>query len=150
ITNPTADKVLALRKIERSACYKATTSMAKKFLKARGKSITFTSTPFSGVIADARIHTEKNGRQTVTYNPSVLADQVAKIGDAISRGYVYVVGVTSGLSHDTKKWPDPEHYLLLFAYDGVDRFIFWDSDSQVSDIRSRPQNGPGFGMVRLI
>jgi hypothetical protein len=147
---PTAEKVLAMRKKEKSACGTVAFSMAQKVLKARKAGITFTSPPFSGIIGNASIRTEADKKQTVTYNPSTFADQVAKIGDAISRGYVYVVGATSGLAHDLKKWPDPEHYLLLFAYDGGTNFAFWDPDAQRSDIASRPVDGQGFGIAKLL
>jgi hypothetical protein len=72
-------------------------------------------------------------------------------------GYVHC-GLLSGATHNRSKFPQPEHHILVFAYDtveGEDRFLFWDPDAARSDIVSTRKNpddpktgwGPGFGLL---
>jgi hypothetical protein len=64
------------------------------------------------------------------------------------RGFVHC-GVLSGARHERSAFPNPEHHILVFAYDtldGHDAFLFWDPDSARSNIKSTSW-GPGFGVL---
>jgi hypothetical protein len=149
VSTPTAANYKAAFIKEKDACFATTVSMAKKFQTARNDPIDYTGDLVSGgKIAGASLKNEASGRQTVSYSPAALSDAVTKIGDAITHGYVYVLGGESGVNHTNtgKAFGDPEHYLLVFAYDGAGKFAFWDSDAFVSNIRSQG-TGPGFGIL---
>jgi hypothetical protein len=160
LTNPTAEKAFAMFEKEKGACGKVAASMIRKYLKARKKSPTYAGPPFAGTIANAKLKTksavEKNNPDTVVYSPTAalktpadaLEDAVGKIGAAVSRGYVYQCGVSSGYIHDKATFPTPEHYVVLLAYDGTDSFMIWDPDSTSTDIKSQSK-GPGFGLITL-
>jgi hypothetical protein len=87
-------------------------------------------------------------RQTVVYDQGQLNAAVDRIKAAISRGYLYKIGVLSGLNHEDSgpRFPNPEHWLLVFAHDGAETFVFWDSDAVVSDIWTIGW-GRGFGLL---
>jgi hypothetical protein len=150
ILEPTAAKARVAYQREQGACHDTTLRMARKLLSARGS--TLTSDPSknysAGQIAGAQLTDEAEGRQRVVYNQGQLDAAVDRIKAALSRGYLYLIGVLSGLNHTNvgMKFPNPEHWLLLFKHDGADAFVFWDSDAVVSDIRQLGWER-GFGLL---
>jgi hypothetical protein len=149
ISEPTAQKARVAFKREAGACHDVTVRMARKLLTARGSTLTSNSLNFAaGQIANAQLRNEERGRQKVVYNQSQLGAAVGKIQVAISRGYLYLIGVLSGFNHTNvgMKFPNPEHWLLLFAHDGNDTFVFWDSDAAVSNIAQLGWD-KGFGLL---
>jgi hypothetical protein len=156
LMNPSADMILQARLIEADKCYHTTGSMAKKYFKARNKPATGLpwTPPFTpaGSYQLGKPILTRNGT-TVVYNDATgLQDALTKMRDSIARGFIYVVGVVSGAKHDgtgTRKFPYPEHWLMVYANNGADDWVFWDSDSETSNIAGL-RTGPGFGMLRKI
>jgi hypothetical protein len=149
ILEPTAQKARVAFEREKSACHDTTVLMARKLLNARSPTLGSDPSNYSaGQIANAQLRNEAAGRQTVVYNQGQLDAAVGRIQSAMSRGYLYLIGVLSGLNHTNvgMRFPNPEHWLLLFKHDGADTFVFWDSDAVVSDIRQLGW-GRGFGLL---
>lgn len=147
VPDPTFDKLAAARKREDSACFETTSSLGRKLRTASSMSAPARGLFESGTVAGARIGSMGGKRQEIVYNPVQLADAMSKVGATIDRGIVYRAGVMSGENHTNvgKKFPDPEHWLLIFGRDG-DQFAFWDSDSATTNI-SRLGWGAGFGLL---
>jgi hypothetical protein len=149
ISEPTAQKLRVAFKREEGACHDVTVRMARKLLTARGSTLTSIPSNFAaGQMANAQLQNEKEGRQKVVYNRGQLDAAVGKIQAAISRGFLYLIGVLSGFNHTNvgMVFPNPEHWLLLFAHDGADTFVFWDSDAARSNIAQLGW-GKGFGLL---
>jgi hypothetical protein len=149
ISEPTAQKARVAFKREEGACHDVTVRMARKLLTARGSTLTSIPSNFAaGQMANAQLQNEKRGRQKVVYNQGQLDTAVGRIQAAISRGFLYLIGVLSGFNHTNvgMKFPNPEHWLLVFAHDGADTFVFWDSDAERSNIAQLGW-GQGFGLL---
>jgi hypothetical protein len=67
----------------------------------------------------------------VGYNKVLLKKYVDQIKHQLDGGFVIVAGTASGGPIPTNWQTQPNHYLLVFAYEG-DTFVFWDSDSQAT------------------
>jgi hypothetical protein len=160
IPDPTAAKVRVAYQREASACHDTALRMARRLLAARGSTLTSNPSNFAAErIAGALPRDEPEGRQTLVYNHGQLDTAVDRIKAAMSRGYLYLIGVLSGLTHRDHgrifPTPDqnprdprvgPEHWLLFFKHDDADTFVFWDSDAPVTHIGNLPW-GPGFGLL---
>jgi hypothetical protein len=151
IINPTAQKVRAAFEVEKDACHATTVAMARKFLHAKRPTLTSIPANYSsGQIAHAVCPQtlEAGRRQTIRYHQAELDAAVGRIQAAIARGYLYKIGVESGLNHldSGPRFPNPEHWLLLFAHDGADAFVFWDSTPFSSHL-AQFDWGPGFGLL---
>jgi hypothetical protein len=149
IPDPTAQKIRAANVMEQDKCHKTTVRMGQKLLAARGSTLTRIPSNYSaGQIANAQLRKQTADRQTVVYDQGQLDAAVDKIKDALSHGYLYKIGVLSGLNHEDSgpRFPNPEHWLLVFAHDNADTFVFWDSDAVRSDIGTFNW-GRGFGLL---
>jgi hypothetical protein len=92
----------------------------------------------------------ETAREDVAHaTPARLPDIVARMKAVVDNdGYVHC-GLLSGAKHEMSKFPQPEHHVLVFAYDtvgGLDAFLFWDPDAARSNIQSTSW-GPGFGVL---
>lgn len=152
IGKPSIAKYISARANEVSKCFDSTRSLAKKYLKAKGRSNLPKSLGISqGIIANCRIVPGMNtpdghATQSVSYNDTQLRSLVAHMKQAIDAGYLILCGGLSGIAHEMAIYPNPEHYVLLFAHDGRDAFVFWDSDKTESKIESLGW-GVGFGIL---
>jgi hypothetical protein len=91
-------------------------------------------------------------------NLTALNKLIENIKKALDAGLLVRCGVLSGLQQVPERWEtknagtstefkfyNPDHFILIFGYD-ENRFIFWDSDSTVSDIQKTGM-GKGFGVL---
>lgn len=157
---PTIGKARAAHKLEKDRCFQVSRSMAKKLATKHG-----TTLPSAVVISDGQLAGAKPqdfvpaaphdvGQQIIRHdNPGALATAYARMKATIDKGGFVQCGVLSGARGP---FPEPEHYLLAFAYDvidGSDAFLFWDPDGARSNIAStspgagKPGWGPGFGVL---
>ncbi|WP_426960273.1 hypothetical protein [Muricoccus radiodurans] len=148
-TNASVDQMIAGRAREASACFETSVALGSKLKTARGTGKVAGPHYASGQIASARLRNVPGGsRQEVVYDPKALADAVSKIAASVAAGQLYIFGVLSGDNHTNvgKKFPDPEHWLLVF--DVVKgQFLFWDSDSSTTELSMYPSWGPGIGIL---
>jgi hypothetical protein len=79
--------------------------------------------------------------EIVRYDAATLARIITTLRQCLDAGYVVRAGVVSGT--DSPSLNNPEHYLLVIGYD-ADTFVYWDTDSLVSN---RPPFGPAFGTL---
>ncbi len=156
---PTFNKILAADHLEANACFKVAESMGRKRTTNRNISRPPPGARVSAsAIAGATVKDAPGGagsgvvvqQQTIIYSsPKVLAETVSRIRAAIDAGAVAQCGVLSGARLDKSVFAQPEHYILLFAYDSIegrDAFLFWDPDANVTRLRSTVW-GRGFGCV---
>jgi hypothetical protein len=141
---------------EKGACFDSTKALGRKVIKARALPAVPANLKIAqGQIANAQAVSKNatEGFDIVTYgSPAGLAAVVEKMKRALDAGFLLLCGVLSGTRHDmtpkptaAKPLPQPEHYVLVFAYDN-NVFAFWDSDSAVTDIGFTGW-GPGFGFL---
>ena len=135
---------------ELGACFDATKALARKYAKAKSLSPIPNELKISTpLIAGASITRKGNLDQLVYRNLEELSQIITRIKKALDAGYLVLCGVLSGIQHDHSVFPTPEHYLLVFGYEKVDEkdtFVFWDSDTEVSNIQSTGW-GSGFGVL---
>jgi hypothetical protein len=162
-SQPTLGKARAAFKLESDRCWQVLRSFATKLLKKRGTTRlppvvilnesavagaaprqTAPGTPASPGVAQIL------ARETLNYaQPAVLSAAAARMKAALDAGGFVHCGVLSGALHDHSKFPNPEHHILVFAYDtidGQDAFLFWDPDAAHSNIASTAW-GKGFGVL---
>jgi hypothetical protein len=154
---PTLQKAKAAFGIEKDRCWQVLRALAtmlcnKRKVTSLPKSVAYVE----GLLAGAALKQVKpatateSARETLVHGtPTRLPDIYAKMKAILdSDGYVHC-GLLSGARHEHSKFPQPEHHVLVFAYDtvnGVDAFLFWDPDASRSNITSAPW-GRGFGML---
>ncbi|MCE8426298.1 MAG: hypothetical protein J5U17_11045 [Candidatus Methanoperedens sp.] len=144
----TLDRYLVAFDQEKGACYKSTRALARKYIKAKGLQPIPNSLKISlGQIANANVVRDplSNLDNVVYGNPQALQQIISNIKKALDASYLVECGVLSGVKHEMSQFPIPEHYVLVFAYDG-DTFVFWDSDVTVSNIKATGW-GKGFGVL---
>ena len=153
----TVGRAQAAFELEKDRCFQVLRSFARKLLKKRGISTLPPSVALSaGQVGGAALQhttpatTTETGRDTIVYNaPPALAAAVATMKAAVDAGGYVHCGVLSGAVHEHSKFPEPEHHILVFAYDsidGQDAFLFWDPDASHSNIASTSW-GDGFGVL---
>jgi hypothetical protein len=149
VASPTATKIASADRLERGKgkCYATTRKMAARYLFAKG-----TPKPPWGqqeLVANARL---SQSGEFILYDETQLDKFRSYLIEGLSRGVVYTLGVLSGTSHDKSKFPDPEHWLLLYSHGpGTNAFGFWDSDGQFSSLdpggTANIGWGRGFGVL---
>jgi hypothetical protein len=131
---------------EKSLCYDVARSVARKyFANTSGLSVPNYLRINDGAIAGASV--SRLGMEIIFKNKDALPYIVDKMGDVIAGGGMLLGGTLSGSTHANtgKKFPDPEHYLLIFAKES-NRLLFWDSDSAATEI-SQPNWPATFGLL---
>jgi hypothetical protein len=152
---PSLRKAQAAYLLEKGKCFQVLRAMARKLLKQRG----ITGLPGSVILSDgavggAFVHDMVTGtearQQTIEYRaPAGLATAIARMKAAIDAGGYVHCGVLSGALHEHSAFPQPEHHILVFAYDRIDdqdAFLFWDPDAGHSNITGTGW-GEGFGVL---
>lgn len=159
---PSLRRMRAAYQLEKDKCFACTRALARKLFKKRG----ITSIPPKFKIgesqtAGATLVGPPPGTgpvvplQTIHYSSAAaIKTTAARMRAALDAGALVQCGVLSGASHDRSTFPKPEHFVLVFDHDvvdGKDAFIFWDSDTGVSNIQPAPGGpalwGPGFGCL---
>ena len=162
-SSPSLAKALAARNLEKDRCYQVSTSMASKLAKARATApLPAAATVSASQLAGAKVSVTvaakpavfDAGQQEVSHaNPAALNGVYTQMKKTVDAGGYVHCGVVSGARGP---FPQPEHYVLVFAYDtidGRDAFLFWDPDANHSNIVSTapapgaPGWGPGFGVL---
>lgn len=147
--SPTLVRAKAAYEFEKDMCFRSANSIARKIqrklgVRAPSAGISFRSTFLSGAKPLRRANLD-----TIVYaSPSALAADVVRIRSALNASVYVLCGVLSGMKQDMAVFPKPEHYLLLFGHDTIDRkdvFAFWDSDTERSHISETDSWGAGFG-----
>lgn len=156
-------KAQAAFKLEKSACFRVLRSFAAKLLKKRGGTRLLPTVIVSELtVAGASVKQTAAGvpaspgvaeiiaRETLDYaRPAVLSAAATRMRAALDAGGFVHCGVLSGARHERSVFPNPEHHILVFAYDAVDgqdAFLFWDPDAARSNI-SATSWGSGFGVL---
>lgn len=140
--------------------------MANKYFKRNGVPSNATyETIYEGQIAHPEVvkHTTKVEPDKGKKQPDKVDDRIkynnvrtlkqilGNIVQALRQGHLVLCGVLSGILDDSKKkFPNPEHYILLFSYEKIedeDTFVFWDSDPTCSNISVFDKWGTSFGVV---
>ena len=154
---PSFGKARAAKQLENDRCFQVLRSMSRKVLKARGITALPPGVSYStGAIGGATpVQTtpaapDHGAQQTLTYTvPAQLAAGLVRMKAALDAGGHVHCGVLSGAVHENSKFPQPEHHVLVIAYDqidGKDAFLFWDPDAARSNIVSAHW-GQGFGLL---
>ena len=156
-SEPTLGKAQAASALEHDKCFQVLRTQASWLLKQRGiVSLPASATISNGAVGGAFVHPTVAGagsdvpQQTIRYSaPAALATTITRMKAAIDEhGYVHC-GVMSGARHENSAFPQPEHHVLVFAYDRIDdqdAFVFWDPDGGRSNIASTAW-GDGFGVL---
>lgn len=156
-------KAQAAAKLEKGQCFNVLKAFAAKLLKKRGGArLPPTVILNEGVLAGARPQQTAAGvpaspgvaqilaRDTLVYTqPAVVSAAATRMRAALDAGGFVHCGVLSGALHDHSVFPNPEHHILVFAYDtinGQDAFLFWDPDAAHSNIAGTGW-GDGFGVL---
>jgi hypothetical protein len=144
-------KARAAFQLEKGQCFNVLKSFAAKLLKKRGgASLPPTVILSETAVAGARPKQTAPGtpaslgvaeilaRETLDYaQPPLLSAAAKRMRAALDAGGFIHCGVLSGALHDHSRFPNPEHHILVFAYDtidGQDAFLFWDPDAAHSNI----------------
>lgn len=158
---PSIEHWLAAFKHESVVCYQTVCYMAAKVCAKYGVrkvppalAINQTLTPQVNFVPPTidRTARERTSQQLVYSPPGALPTALKRLKDAIDAHVGVVCGLVSGVAYDHSPYPQPEHYIVLIGYDtieGADAFVFWDPDSERSNIRGPSQTGwgPGFGVL---
>lgn len=154
---PTLQKTRAAFDIEKDRCWQVLRALAtmlcnKRKVTSLPKSIAYVEGQLAGATVrqvKAASGTETAREEVAHGTPVRLPDIVAKMKAIVDNdGYVHC-GLLSGAKHEMSKFPQPEHHVLVFAYDtvsGLDAFLFWDPDAARSNIKATSW-GPGFGLL---
>jgi hypothetical protein len=156
-TTSSLGKVQAAFQLERDKCFQVLRAMARKLVTQRGiTGLPAASILSEGAVGGAFVHDTVPGtqtqvpQQTIRYqSPAGLAAAIARMKAAIDAGGYVHCGVLSGARHENSVFPQPEHHVLVFAYDridGQDAFLFWDPDASHSNIDGTGW-GDGFGVL---
>jgi len=137
---------------EESACLDSTSSLARKYVKAQAPlppipaALSIPKAQIPGTRLSAKKDPFPLGSRIIYEQPSALANTLVRIKQAINAKYPVICGVLSGETHDKRPFPDPEHYLLLFAFLPENIFLFWDSNIVATKIDGLGW-GRGFGAL---
>lgn len=160
IAKPTFDLLQKAYDWEKAKCGYVAQMLASKYVKKKNAplptdlwfdlagilKVKITPDNLSANSADPQIFTN--------YDTTQLKTIMGKVENSLKKNRPVVVGVMSGINHTDNGVsfsldPDdiaPEHYILIFAQDGPDKFFFWDPDDQCSNIEGQGW-GPGFGVL---
>jgi hypothetical protein len=159
----TLGKAQAAFRLEKDKCFTVLRSFAAKLLKKRADAhVSRSSTLGESVVGGAQPKQTAAGvpaspgvaeiipRETLDYAQPAALDAAAKRMRAAldERGFIHC-GVLSGARHERSTFPNPEHHILVIAYDtidGQDAFLFWDPDAAHTNIKSTGWKA-GFGVL---
>jgi hypothetical protein len=144
-------KAQAAFAIEKDRCWQVLRAFAKMLLKKRGVgSLPVAAQIVAPQLAGAVVQDVDTRRQVLRYGSQPqLSAAVVKMKAVVDAGGYVHCGLLSGARHDTTVFPQPEHQILVFAYDAIgsqDVFLFWDPDASRSSIASASW-GEGFGVL---
>lgn len=156
-------KAQAAFKLEKDRCFQVLRAFAAKLLKKRSAApLRPTLVLSEAAVGGARPKQTAPGvpaspgvaeilaRETLVYaQPQVLSAAANRMRAALDAGAFVHCGVLSGALHDHSTFPQPEHHILVFAYDTLDgqgAFLFWDPDAAHSNIAATGW-GDGFGVL---
>jgi hypothetical protein len=114
---------------EYDKCFTSTNRLAQVVGKSRSQTGTKKAMSVSGFATSKK--SSGSNTDAVSYNAAALKTHVATLKDQLDHGFVVVAGTASGGSLPANWETNPNHYILIFAYEG-DTFAFWDSDSSVT------------------
>lgn len=159
IAKPTFDLLQKAYDWEKAKCGYVAQMLASKYVKKKNAplpaELLFDQTGILKVqIKPANLSANSHDPQTFTYDAPQLKTIMGKVENSLKKNRPVVVGVMSGTNHTDNGVAfsldpssiAPEHYILIFAQDGSDKFFFWDPDDQSSNIESQGW-GPGFGVL---
>lgn len=147
----TLPKAQAAFAIEEDRCWQVLRAFATMLLKKKRVAALPAAVQLSSPqLAGAFLKDAAPNRQEVSYPAAAdLAGAVTKMKAVLAAdGFVHC-GLLSGARHERSKFPQPEHHVLVFAHDlvnGQDAFLFWDPDTNRSNIGSITW-GKGFGLL---
>jgi len=156
-------KAQAASKLEKDRCFQVLRAFAAKLLKKRGvaplpPTVILSELAVAGAtpkqtapgVPGSHDVAEVIARETLVYaQPATLGKAAVRMRAALDAGGFVHCGVLSGARHERSVFPNPEHHILVFAYDtidGEDAFLFWDPDTAHSNI-SATTWGSGFGVL---
>lgn len=154
---PSLGKARAAKQLENDRCFVVLRSMSRKVLKARRftklpPGVAFAAGALGGAtpVQTTPAAADHVAQQTLNYTaPAQLATGLVRMKAALDAGGHVHCGVLSGAEHERSKFPQPEHHVMVIAYDqidGKDAFLFWDPDAAQSNIVSAHW-GQGFGVL---
>jgi hypothetical protein len=153
----TLGKAQAAFDLEKTKCYEVLRALARKLLKSRSiSSLPAAAKVSEGATGNAFIQGAAPGAETevpqqvVRYNaPAALNAAMERMKATLDAGGYVQCGLLSGVSHERSAFPQPEHYVMAFAYDtvnGQNAYLCWDPDAARSNIAS---TGWGRGLTVL-
>jgi hypothetical protein len=134
---------------EKSACFNSTNALARKYIKVQKLPPISKDIKIDSILIPLTQSVPKPTNkeiQNLSYDLTALPKIIERIKKVLKASYPVLCGVLSGINHDKSKFPNPEHYILVFAYTDDNSFLFWDSNINASNIQGLDW-GPGFGVL---